>query len=141
MATTESNLSVALGKKLYADSGNWTPFPSENWSVRDTYVVEIKPKDPRYPQSKKVVFIDKEGLWTLYGIAYDRAGKLWKVFQLTARKATLPDGDSQMYIAGSVALDLQFGMGTTFCNDFVKLYGNKITYTDVLPSALTKRVR
>ncbi len=141
LATTESNLSVALAKKLAKESGNWPPFPSENWSLRDAYVIEILAKDPRYPQGRKVVYIDKETLWCLYGIAYDRALKLWKVFQQSARRCKLPDGDTQAYIAGSVALDLQFGMGTSFCNDFIKLAGNKITYADMLPSALIKKVK
>jgi hypothetical protein len=66
LACVDANISVAIGKKQYAESGNWPPFPSENWSLRDTYVIEVIPKDPRYPQSKKIVYIDKEGLWSLW---------------------------------------------------------------------------
>jgi hypothetical protein len=141
LACTESTISVALGKKLYKEAQGSVVLPGDSWSIRDAIVVEITPKDPRYPQSKKIVYIDKEGLWSLYGIAYDRAGKLWKVFALLARRNKLPDGDTQMYIAGQLGLDLQFGMGTMFYNDFFKITGNKMTYSDVMPSALTKRVR
>jgi hypothetical protein len=46
-----------------------------------------------------------------------------------------------MYIAGQIAFDLQFGMGTTFYNDFIKLAGNGLKYPDLMPSALIKKVR
>ncbi len=139
LALTEANMTVAQGRKEAASG--WPPFPSENWSVRDVYVIEITAKDPRYPQGRKVIYVDKEGLWCLYGVAYDRAGKLWKIFQLSARRDKLPDGDTQMYLAGQISLDMQFGMGTSFYADFLKLTGNNITYADVMPSALIKMVK
>jgi hypothetical protein len=61
LACTESTISVALGKKLYKEAQGSVVLPGDSWSIRDAIVVEITPKDPRYPQSKKIVYIDKEG--------------------------------------------------------------------------------
>ena len=59
---------------------NDLPFPYDNYEIRDTYVIDIKPKDPKYPQSKKRIWVDKEDGSTIYYIvAWDRAGKIWKI--------------------------------------------------------------
>lgn len=141
LACTESTITMDRAKKIYAENGHRSPWPSENWSLRDAYVIEATPKDPRYPQSKKVIYFDKEALATLYTGAWDRAGKLWKIFGFIGRRIPLPNGDSQTYLACQWGADLQFGVGTTFTNDFFKLYGNNVTYTDMLPSALVKKVK
>jgi hypothetical protein len=140
LACTESATNIADAKKLYKEAGGGVPIPSANWSVRDVYVVEIIPKDPKYPQSKKLVYIDKEGLWILYSFAWDRAGKLWKFFVTTYQKVPLP-GDSTMSPQCTISADLQFGMGQTYYMDYNKLTGNGIKYVDVMPSALVKRVK
>jgi len=141
LACTETNLNVELAKKMHKEIGGRVPFPVENWSLRDVYVIEITPKEAKYPQSKKIVYFDKEGLVCLYTAAYDRGGKLWKIFGLIGRRDALPDGDTQLYLAGQWGADLQFGLGTTFMTDFFKLTGNGIKYTDIMPSALVKKVR
>lgn len=148
LAPTEANIAASrtggslmeLGKKLYAQSGE-APFPSEDWSLRDVYVIEVKAKDPRYPQGKKIIYIDKESLWCLFATAYDRAAKLWKTFQASGRRCSLPDGDTALYIAGSVNLDVQFGLCSTAWLDFIKITGNDVRYSDMMPSALISRAR
>jgi hypothetical protein len=141
LACTESNSSIELAKKVRKETGGGIPVPSENWSLRDVYVLEIIPKDTKYPQSKKLVYIDKEGLGVIYSLAWDRAGKLWKFFVNTYQKVPLPDGDSNMIPQCTISSDLQFGMVQTFYMDNYKLTGNGIKYVDVMPSALIKRVK
>jgi hypothetical protein len=116
-------------------------FPSNNFSIRDAYVIEITPKDPKYPQSKKVMYMDKEAKGNLYGVAYDRAGNLWKIFGITYRRIPLPDGDNNAYISQQFAIDVQFGMSSNFIADFLKLAGFNIKYTDLMPSSLARQAR
>ena len=141
LACTESNLSTKSTMKKYEESGGDLPFGGENWSVRDVYVVEVTPKESRYPMSKRILCIDKEGLSVLDNIIWDRAGKLWKIVYATYARGKLPDGDNFMVNTNLFTIDLQGGRVDYFVNDFTKTYGNGITYSDVMPSALLKRAR
>ncbi len=44
--------------------------------VRDTYVIEAKPKDPSHIYSRKMLYIDA-GTWYAVGDFYDKQGNLW----------------------------------------------------------------
>lgn len=136
LAVEESPMSLSLAKKLQV--GNKLPFPSDNWEIRNVYVIEIKPKIHGYPQSKKVVYLDEENLDLYYSIASDRAGKLWKIWSVDNKKHLLPDGDKYSYNTGVVGMDVQFGMGTYYTHEY-KLNGTGRMYTDIMPSALLKR--
>ena len=82
-------------------------FPHDNWEARDVYVVIVKSKDPKYPQSKKILYIDKENYNVYYAVAYDRAGKLWKLFIPIYAGIRLPDGAASFESTGMIDLDLQ----------------------------------
>jgi hypothetical protein len=124
-------------KKLRAQSGKELPYSSDNWEVRDVYVIEIKSKDPRYPQSKKQIYIDKECLAILYAIAWDRAGVVWKVWSYGYIERPLADGDKTHIFSVNYGIDVQFGLATSSFADF-KVNGNGFTYSDFTPSALLK---
>ena len=72
----------------------WHPvlFRGEEWEPVPCYVVEIKSKDPRYPQSKKIVWVYKPKFGCVYAHMYDKAGEFWKGFwnggQLRSVKTT-----------------------------------------------------
>jgi hypothetical protein len=56
------------------------PFIGERWEKRDTFALVTVPKQKGHPYSRRKIWYDKETLWGLYSIAYDRAGNPYKVF-------------------------------------------------------------
>lgn len=65
----------------YVESGgrnNW--FPNITWQLRKVYVLEVTPKDPNYPYSRRVWYQDAEQYTNPLSFIYDRKGELWKVF-------------------------------------------------------------
>lgn len=54
-------------------------FADDRWELRDAVLVEMRPRDPNHPYSRKVIVLDKQTLVSLYSFAYDRDGELWKV--------------------------------------------------------------
>lgn len=57
---------------------NW--FPNITWQLRKVYVLEVTPKDPNYPYSRRVWYQDVEQYTNPLSFIYDRKGELWKVF-------------------------------------------------------------
>ncbi len=55
-------------------------FPNITWQLRKVYVIEVTPKDPAYPYSKRVWFQDAEQYTNPLSFIYDRKGDLWKLF-------------------------------------------------------------
>jgi len=51
------------------------------WQVRELFVVERIPKDPRHPYKSAIMAIDPQTWETWNHIAFDRKGKLWKLWQ------------------------------------------------------------
>ena len=51
-----------------------------DFEVVDCYLIEIKSKDPRYPESKKIAWVMKSAYGIPYCATYDKAGDLWKGF-------------------------------------------------------------
>ena len=135
---SEASLKKALASKKRG--AEHLPVLTEGYEVRDVYVIDIVPKDPKYPQSKKRIYVDKETLWAYYGIAWDRAGKVWKVWLQDTRSFPMPQGQQVVYTNGLIGVDLQFGMATMFATD-TKFNESNFTYNDVTPQALLKRAR
>ena len=138
-------LTVCDNKAPYTVGKDWQPkgelfFLHDGWELRDTYVIDIKPKDPKYPQSRKRVWIDKESLAPYYGAAYDRAGRIWKTWFVPTKVYSLPNGEKFVMQDGQFGIDIQFGMATNFPMD-IKLNGNKLAYEDATPASLLKRAR
>lgn len=116
------------------------PFPYDNYEIRDTYVIDIKPKDPKYPQSKKRIWLDKENGGNIYySVAWDRAGKLWKVWMLPFKRHAML-GDKFPTVGGAFGVDVQFGMATYYSAD-ITVNDQKYTYSDFSPASLLKRGR
>ena len=138
-------LTVGDDKSTWTIAKDWKPqgelfFVPDGWEVRDTYVIDVRPKDPKYPQSRKRIWVDKESLWAYYGVAFDRAGKLWKIFHVPSKIYSLPNGEKFMVNDGQFGFDIQFGMATNYYQDG-KVNVNHFTYNDATPSALLKRAR
>jgi len=140
MGCLTSPFNIAMSKKLQAEGGGALPFSSENWEVRDAYVIEIKAKDPKYPQKTKVVYIDKDTLMILHASATDKAGKPWKVWMTNYRTYDLPNGDKANTNVGQLGIDVQVGFATFFTMDN-KMVGNNLKYADVMSSAMSRKSR
>jgi hypothetical protein len=54
-------------------------FADDRWELRDAVVIRMEPKDPAHPYHHKDLYLDKQTLVSLYSLAYDRNGELWKV--------------------------------------------------------------
>jgi hypothetical protein len=106
----------------------------------DVYVIDIVPKDALYPQSKKRIYISKDNLVAYYAVAWDRAGKLWKVFTFAGGPVPIPGDDPVAGYNEAFSIDLQFGMT---CLVVLKRNFNKggLTWDDVSPASLVKRAR
>ena len=59
------------------------------WAVKDDYALRLTdvmkqiPKRSNHPYSKKFIHVDRESGESYYANAFDKAGELWKVWQLT----------------------------------------------------------
>ncbi len=138
LAVADCRMNIPLAKKMQAQAGNKLIFDSDNWEVRDVYVIDIKAKDPKYPQSRKRIYIDKDNPTIYHAATWDRAGNPWKFWNFGFAKRPVADGDTASSIEQNFGLDVQFGYGQTITLDF-KLNGHGFRYADVMPSAMTKR--
>ena len=55
------------------------PFVDETWQKRVTVKLEQRPKSPTHPYSRRLLWYDKETFSPLMALAYDRAGKPYRV--------------------------------------------------------------
>ena len=140
LAAMEGRLNhVQVAAQVKEGKSSDLPYEYDGYEMRDVYVIDVKPKDSKYPQSRKRLYLDKSTMWPLYAIAWDRAGKVWKIW--TASFKTKPVGNdtvSTMY--SQFGVDLQFGMATYFATDFTH-NSCKFTYNDVTPASLLRRAR
>ncbi|MEE9606520.1 MAG: DUF1329 domain-containing protein [Myxococcota bacterium] len=54
-------------------------YADDRWELRDAVVVRMEPKNPNHPYLYKDIYLDKQTLVSLYSLAYDREGELWKI--------------------------------------------------------------
>src|SRR6202158_5914104 len=59
--------------------------PNDNWSVRRFAVVERTPVEAHHPYSNVVMFWDAENWHPWMALAFNREGKLWKLWELQTR--------------------------------------------------------
>jgi hypothetical protein len=130
-----------LGFKDMKDSkSNMIPVENKGWEVKDVYIFEITPKDPKYPHGKKVIYIDKENYWPYYCAGWDRAGALWKVWQTAITKQANAKGDAFPYFKGMLGVDVQLGYAVNMFADW-EANGNNLTEADVSVSSMRRRAR
>jgi hypothetical protein len=60
--------------------GNW--YPVDPWELRQALVVEAVPKGSHPLYSRRVLYIDQQTQWVLYGLAFDREGKHRRTFRI-----------------------------------------------------------
>jgi hypothetical protein len=116
------------------------PYPTTGWEVVDTYVIDIFPKDPKYPQSRKRIWIDKQNLHAYHGVGWDRAGTFWKFWMAIYEVGPMPADAPILVFSAFHGHDVQFGMNT-MAMATQKFNTGKVKYEDVLPASLVKRGR
>lgn len=116
------------------------PMEQENWMVKDVYVFDIIPKDKKYPQGKKRIWVDKENYWAYYGAAYDRSGALWKVWQQGISLQPMTGGGTTPALKSMLGMDIQLGYTTQMIVDN-KVNGNGLSEADATIAAIRKRAR
>ena len=108
---------IRLATREEWDACRWGPFGAlpfveERWEKRTTFVLEDVPKQKGHPYSRRNIWYDKETMWSLYSIAYDRAGDPYKIFAHVAswsEDTTNPGNAGTRVALGSalVAVNLQ----------------------------------
>jgi hypothetical protein len=60
----------------------WHPVlhQGEEYETVPSYIIEIKSKDPRYPYTRKTVWMDKKKFNVIYAQMYDKNNDFWKGF-------------------------------------------------------------
>ncbi len=118
---------------------DFIPVEPDGWQVREVYVIDILPKDEKYPQSKKRVWMDKETMNNLYACAWDRAGKLWKIWQTPqyAIANQSKPGATIPYFRGMLGIDLQLGYGVQMFADWTQ-NSQGVTESDISIAAIRK---
>jgi hypothetical protein len=83
----EQTMLSLMSQKITAENVDRKNFPwhpvlheGEEYEIVDCYILEITSKDPRYPQSRKTVWVDKKKFGVLYAQMYDKGGNFWKGF-------------------------------------------------------------
>ncbi|MBI4694835.1 MAG: DUF1329 domain-containing protein [Gammaproteobacteria bacterium] len=77
---------LAVARSRNTDTVYYGPngmVPLDDWALRLTDVVRQTPKRDNHPYSTKFLYIDRQSGECYYANAFDRGGKLWKVWQLS----------------------------------------------------------
>jgi len=98
------------------------PILQDEFEMRDTYVIEVTAKNPRYPESKRILWIGKENYYPLYAESYDKAGKFWKGSINSFRRITLPNGEQGPFLSYAAYVD--YKTGTWTANNLKKIKVN-----------------
>lgn len=113
------------------------PWPNLNWQVKSVYIIDQIPKDPKYPQSRRRVYMDKENPQLNYWcVTWDRAGKPWKIFITLYRGFELANGEITHYLSGQPIVDLQSNTAAYVHWVEQSLNGNNFQYEDITAAAL-----
>jgi hypothetical protein len=95
--------------------------PYDRWEVRTCAVVEQIPKDPKHPYSSKILFWDAQTYRTTIVLAFDREGKLWKIWaeqdSWSEDAQDQPEMNRGTFVSrflGIVAIDVKNGQATLF---------------------------
>lgn len=83
--------------------------PDFPYELREVYVVEVRAKDQRYPESKRYLWILKENFIPSYSQNYDKNGELWKGMANVLNKAKTGQGETAPFMSNA-AIDLKTGI-------------------------------
>jgi hypothetical protein len=67
---------------IYGGPNGWVPV-DDDWALREMDVVKVTPAWEGHPYSLKYMMLDQQTTDCLYAETYDKAGKFWKLLQLS----------------------------------------------------------
>jgi hypothetical protein len=73
----------------------------------NTYVVEIKSKDPNYIYSKRIWYLDPETYLVSWTEIYDDLEKFWKCFEVLNTEFPTKQGGTKILPSGYITIDFQ----------------------------------
>ena len=82
------NNSRNQGAVYYGPNG-WSML--DDWQLRDYWVINQIPQDTSHPYSEKFIYIEKQTTMAFFANAFDRAGELWKTWQMSKNFSENPD--------------------------------------------------
>ncbi len=95
--------------------------PLGPWELRNTLVVELRPKRENHPYSSKIMFIDAQTYRVTSSMAFDQEGKLWKVWGMqnswSEDAQHLPEMNKSAHISrylGVTVIDVKTGQASLF---------------------------
>jgi hypothetical protein len=121
-------LAVARSRNVdtvYYGPNGWAPL--DDWALRNVDVLRMYPGRANHPYSTKFLYIDRESGEAFYANAFDKAGELWKIWQIQKswtedaqyadQRATFggdetPAGARVLSFQSINVVDLQNGRGT-----------------------------
>jgi hypothetical protein len=106
------------------------PIISDNYELRDTYVIDISSKDPRYPEKVRRVWVNKENFFVIYSESWDKSGQFWKGIYNTFKRFELPSGEHGPFNVGNATIDYKTG---TWVGNFIKRL--KLNRSGIKPAA------
>lgn len=76
---------LAVARSRYTDTHYYGPngwAPLDDWAVRKMDVMRMYPQRSGHPYSTKFIYVDRESGESYYANAFDKAGELWKIWQI-----------------------------------------------------------
>jgi hypothetical protein len=92
----------------------------------NTYVVDVKSRDPDYIYSKRVWYIDPETYWIHWQEVYDELGRLWKIFFQPTDDIKTAKGNMKNFIT---------------VNNFHDIQRTHSNYTQIITKAISHKVK
>jgi hypothetical protein len=139
LGVADSKLNWKGAKQMKAQLKDVLLWWADDWEVKDVYVIDIISKDPKYPQSLKRVYVDKDSYNIYHAAVWDRAGNPWKFWAFQYAKRKVADGD---YSVGNLSinfgLDTQLGYAQAIMGDVI-LNGRGYTYNDFMTSTMLRK--
>ena len=96
---------------FHRKSGDYLPL-DEEWEIQDAYVLEIIPKNPNYCYPRKVLYIDKVYLETIWTIVWDSKKSYWKEQFAPRIPVKLSDGQEILSTGTITIVNVQNGRST-----------------------------
>ena len=87
--------------------------PEDPYELGDTYIIEGASKDPKHPESKKILYIHKEMMAVLQAETFDKKGDLWKINYGGYRPVQTTRGETGPWVASGCMCDVKTGFYST----------------------------
>jgi len=82
-------------------------FSFDPYETRDVVIVKIVPKDPRYPNSHRFLWIPKDTYYVIYTETFDKSANFWKGMMNCFNKVETEHGDTGPFLNSSSAIDFK----------------------------------